>query len=219
MDGIIFDVDGTIWNATKVVAQAWTNAIKNHSDLGITVTQADLESLFGKTMEEIYDQIFQLMPDKEERDRIAEACIEYEQEALRKEPGLLYEGIVGVIKILALKYPLYIVSNCQSGYIELMLEVTGLEYYFKDHLCYGDTLQPKTYTIPKIMEQNNLKDVVYIGDTFGDFDACQKIGIPFVFASYGFGEVSHAKWRIDHPLQLLQVIESIAEDMADDHAL
>ena len=211
MDGIIFDVDGTIWNATKVVSQAWTNAIKDHSDLGITVTQADLESLFGKTMEEIYDHIFQLMPDEEERDRIAKVCLDYEQEALRKEHGVLYEGIVEAIKTLAKKYPLYIVSNCQSGYIELMLEVTGLEDYFKDLICYGDTLQPKTYTIPKIMERNNLKDVVYIGDTFGDFDACQKIGIPFIYASYGFGEVNHAKWRIDHPTELVRVIANIAE--------
>ena len=215
MDGIIFDVDGTIWNSTKVVAQAWTNAIKEHSHLDITITQADLESLFGKTMEEIYNQIFQLIPDKEERDRIAQVCMEYEQEALRREPGVLYEGIVEVIKTLAQKYPLYIVSNCQSGYIELMLEIIGLEDYFKDHLCYGDTLQPKTYTIPKIMEQHNLKNVVYIGDTFGDFDACQKIGIPFVYASYGFGEVKNTKWRIDSPLLLPQVIESITKERHD----
>lgn len=209
MDGIIFDVDGTIWNATKVVSQAWTNAIKEHSNLDIIVTQEDLENLFGKTMEEIYNQIFQLLPDKEERERIFQACLEYEQEALNKEPGELYNGIKEVIKTLAQKYPLYIVSNCQSGYIELMLQVTGLEGYFKDHLCYGDTLQPKTYTIPTIMERNHLKDVVYIGDTFGDFDACEKIGIPFIYASYGFGKVEHAQWRIDHPSWLIQIIEDM----------
>ena len=208
MDGIIFDVDGTIWDTTKVIARAWTNAIKDHSHLEITITQDELGNLFGKTMEEIYATIFPGLPI-EERNRITDICIEYEHQALEQESGELYDGIVEAIKTLANQYPLYVVSNCQSGYIELMLQVTGLEDYFQDHLCYGDTLQPKTYTIPKIMERNNLKKAIYIGDTLGDFQACEEIGIPFIHATYGFGEVEDAKWKIDSPGELVQMIHLI----------
>ena len=208
MDGIIFDVDGTIWDTTKVIARAWTDAIRDHSDLGITITQADLEDLFGKTMEEIYDTIFPGLSMKE-RDRITERCIEYEHKILEKEPGELYDGIVEAIKTLATKYPLYLVSNCQSGYIELMLQITGLEEYFQDHLCFGDTLQPKTYTIPKIMERNGLWEAIYIGDTLGDFQACEEIGVPFIHATYGFGKVENAKWKVDHPSELVDMVEHV----------
>ena len=211
MDGIIFDVDGTIWDTTKVIAKAWTHAIKDHSNLGITVTVADLENLFGKTMDEIYATIFSMIP-KEERYKIAEFCIEYEHRFLVKEPGKLYDGIVEAIQTLATKYPLYIVSNCQSGYIELMLQITGLEEYFQDHLCFGDTSQPKTYTIPKIMERNGLKEAIYIGDILGDFQACEEIGIPFIHVTYGFGKVPDAKWKVDHASELVGVIQQIAED-------
>jgi len=208
MDGIIFDVDGTIWDTTKVIAKAWTNAIRDHSDLGITITQADLGNLFGKTMEEIYSTIFPGLSMKE-RDWITERCIEYEHEALEQESGELYDGIIEVIQTLATKYPLYVVSNCQSGYIELMLQVTGLKDYFQDHLCFGDTLQPKTYTIPKIMERNGLKKAIYIGDILGDFQACEEIGIPFIHVTYGFGKVEDAKWKVDHASELVDMVERV----------
>ena len=214
MDGIIFDVDGTIWDTTKAIAKAWTNAIRDHSDLGITLTETDLENLFGKTMEEIYSTIFPGLP-LDERDRITEKCIEYEHEILEKEPGVLYDGIVEAIKALAEKYPLYLVSNCQSGYIQLMLQITGLEEYFQDHLCFGDTLQPKTYTIPQIMERNGLKKAIYIGDILGDFQACEEIGIPFIHVTYGFGKVEDARWKVDHASELVEMVEQIAKDTTD----
>ena len=37
------------------------------------------------------------------------------------------------------------------------------------------------------MERNCLKNPVYVGDTQGDYEACQKAGVPFIFAEYGFG--------------------------------
>lgn len=46
------------------------------------------------------------------------------------------------------------------------------------------------------MERNGLRDVVYVGDTQGDADACRDAGVPFVFAEYGFGDVPDAKVRI-----------------------
>ncbi|MFR7899958.1 MAG: hypothetical protein ACLU6Y_09110 [Ruminococcus sp.] len=36
----------------------------------------------------------------------------------------------------------------------------------------------------------DLKDPVYVGDTLGDFNACRKADIPFIFAEYGFGSGS-----------------------------
>lgn len=47
------------------------------------------------------------------------------------------------------------------------------------------------------MERNHLQDVVYVGDTSGDFDACQKADVPFIYASYGFGDIGSTKtdWR------------------------
>ena len=76
MDGIIFDVDGTIWDSTDSVAESWNLAIRENSDLDITVTNEFLFSIFGKTMDEIFSRLFPML-DTQERLRLGNLCFEY----------------------------------------------------------------------------------------------------------------------------------------------
>ena len=69
MDGIIFDVDGTLWDSTEAVARSWNQAIEANTDFSLSLTADWLKSLFGKTMDEITLALFPSCP-KEERDRI-----------------------------------------------------------------------------------------------------------------------------------------------------
>lgn len=195
MDSIIFDVDGTIWDSTQSVADSWNKAIREHSDLDLTLDPVSLSRVFGKTMTEIADALFPAL-DTEARMKLLDACYAEENRYLEDHPGLLYGGVAGTIRNLSLRYPLYIVSNCQCGYIEVMLKTSGLAPYIKDHLCFGETLRPKGETIRMLMEKNGLKSPVYVGDTQGDADACKTAGIPFIFAEYGFGDVPDAATRI-----------------------
>lgn len=62
-----------------------------------------------------------------------------------------------MLQIMYKKYPLYIVSNSQSGYIEVFLQTSGLEKYFKGHLCNGDTGLDKGSNIRKLADTYDLK--------------------------------------------------------------
>lgn len=195
MDSIIFDVDGTIWDSTESVAASWNKAIRESSDLDLTLEPVSLSRVFGKTMTEIADALFPAL-ETDKRMKLLDICFDEENRYLEDHPGILYPGVTETIKSLALKYPLYIVSNCQCGYIEVMLRTTGLEPYIKNHLCFGETQVSKGETILMLMEKNGLKSPVYVGDTQGDADSCKTAGIPFIFAEYGFGNVPDAGTRI-----------------------
>jgi phosphoglycolate phosphatase len=83
---------------------------------------------------------------------------------------------------------LFIVSNCQCGYIECFLGANGGAPFITDHLCADDTKREKAENIRILVERYGLKSPVLVGDTTSDSIAAEKAGIPFIYAKYGFGE-------------------------------
>ncbi|MDO4276403.1 MAG: HAD family hydrolase [Eubacteriales bacterium] len=204
MDSIIFDVDGTLWNSTDIVARAWTEYLRDVENIHMDVTSEKLMSLFGQLLPDIARQMFPELSEQEQL-RLIDGCCEAEHQALLKECAPLYEGLEETLKKLSARYPLYIVSNCQAGYIEVFLKATGFAHYFQGHLCPGDTSLPKAGNIRKIAEDHHLSSPVYVGDTYGDYQACTEAGVPFIFAAYGFGQVENPYRRIEKPSDLLEI--------------
>ena len=205
-DSIIFDVDGTLWDSTEIVAIGYNRALETYTDLPIRVDGARLMTLFGKPMDQIFAE---LLPElsREQQHFISEKCVILEEEELEKaDPApLLYPDIEEMFQKLSKKLPLFIVSNCQCGYIEQFLRKNHFESYITDHLCFGQTGTSKGQTILRLMKENNLKNPVYVGDTQGDANACREAGIPFVLADYGFGNVPDPDARIQKPLDLISM--------------
>lgn len=205
MDGIILDVDGTLWDYTDSAAEAWNQAIRENSDLNLHITGAKLKKLFGKTMDEIYSELLPELP-REEQYRLGKLCYEYEDRMLAATPGIPYDKVPETIHLLSQKIDFFIVSNCQCGYIENFMKATGLTPYIKDHLCFGETQVSKGQTILQLMKRNKLESPVYVGDTIGDYNACKEAGIPFIFAEYGFGSVPQAEKKISRFEDIQQVL-------------
>ncbi len=188
MIGIIFDLDGTLWDSTDEVAIAWNQAIKEHTKIEHTLTGDELKREFGKPLDEILDDLFPGL-NSSEKEELAGYLYQSENERVESAPCILYDNMPDTIRRLSEEYPLFIVSNCQKGYIEAFLKNTGLGDYFKDFTCPGDTGKLKADNIRIIMERNEIRDAVYVGDTQGDADACRNADIPMIFAAYGFGNV------------------------------
>jgi len=196
MRNIIFDVDGTLWDTTEVVAKAWNKAISEVGGTETVVSATALKREFGKTMKVIADDLFS-DADEGQKELLMEKCCIYEHEALEENTDdLLFPDVVETIKKLSEKYGLFIVSNCQAGYIELFMKKAGIELYIKDWECFGDTGKGKGENIMLLMERNKLTDAVYVGDTQGDYEATQMAQIPFIFAKYGFGHVANCEREI-----------------------
>lgn len=204
MDSIIFDVDGTLWDSTEIVAEAWSNYLTNTEHMDTDVSSRRLMGLFGQLLPDIAKALFPELPESEQL-RIIDGCCQAEHEALLCKCAPLYPQLAETLDTLSHRFPLFIVSNCQAGYIEVFLKATGFGHYFKGHLCPGDTGMAKADNIMKIRDDFNLKDPVYVGDTLGDFNACRKARVPFIFAEYGFGAVEDPDYRISAPADLMEV--------------
>lgn len=205
IQNIIFDVDGTLWDTTEIVAQAWNKAISEVGGTAAVVSATVLKKEFGKTMKVIADNLF-YDADEKRRELLMEKCCIYEHEALEENTvNLLFPDVVETIKKLSEKHRLFIVSNCQSGYIELFMKKAGIELHIKDWECFGNTGKGKGENIMLLIERNNVTDAVYIGDTQGDYEATQIAQIPFIFAKYGFGHVENCDRTISKITDLLNL--------------
>lgn len=188
MDSIIFDLDGTLWDSTEQVLSVWNQVIKEYGDIN-EITKEQLEGCMGLQLKEIGQKLFPNL-DKEKQLRILNECHEIECPYLAEHGAVLYEGVEETLKELSSKYRLFIVSNCQNGYIEAFFQFHQLEKYFDDFEHPGRTGLSKGENIKLIMERNHLLNPIYVGDTEGDLKGARYAGIPFVYANYGFGHVT-----------------------------
>lgn len=204
-DGIILDVDGTIWDSTPVVADAWNHALKESGVKAEIITSETLRREFGKTMVEIAHNLFPSVAD-ENLDPIFKLIHKYEHKYISGTKNKIeYDGVCETIEALSKKTNIFIVSNCQCGYIELVMSRLGIEKYIKDFECFCNTGKPKAENIKDVVKRNGLLSPVYVGDTQGDSDSCRDAGVPFIWAAYGFGKADNYVEKIDNFSELLKI--------------
>lgn len=193
---LIFDLDGTLWDSTEVVARAW-NAARLEAGLEwANLCAADIGSIMGFTHEQIRQRLFpELQPAR--WDEFSRLAYQREEEFLRAQGGELYPGVREALTHLAGLHPLGIVSNCQKGYIEVFLEWTGLTGMFQDWECHGRTGLSKGENLRSLCQRQDWTGALYVGDTAGDEAAAREAGCDFLFASYGFGQASAGASRLD----------------------
>lgn len=205
-DGIILDIDGTIWNTTEIVAQAWNRAVASTGLKSEIITAQVLQKKFGKPMNVIANDLWPHIQEPE-RTQLLEACVKQEQKAIEENTvDITYKNVVSTIKSLSSKVDFYIVSNCHDGYIETVIEKNGLTGLIKDFESFGKTGLQKNENIALVCKRNNIKNPVYVGDTQGDCDACKKANVPFIWAAYGFGSPDSFIAKLDDFSQLESII-------------
>ena len=138
-NAVIFDLDGTMWNACEPVLISWNRVLARHDGLP-AVTMETIESFMGKTLDEIVSLFFTQMTH-------------------------------------------------EAGYAEAFLSYYKFDRYFTDYEYSGRTQRSKGENIRAVISRNGIENAVYVGDTQSDCDAAQQAGVPFIFASYGFGNV------------------------------
>ncbi|MBR3949409.1 MAG: HAD family hydrolase [Oscillospiraceae bacterium] len=205
IESLILDIDGTLWDSRALVAEGYNIQLRREGMGHLCITAEDLKPLFGKVMDDIADVILATVPAPK-RYALMDRCMETENSYLRHHPcDIGYPGIRETIEKLAEKYRIFIVSNSQKGYPELCISKLGLDPWIRGHLCYGDTGTSKGQSIRILMEKYGITDCAYVGDTQGDYEATVEAGVPFIWASYGFGTPEGYAAKIDSFEELLKL--------------
>lgn len=194
-DSIIFDLDGTLWDASETVFHAFNDSIREIG-FDINVTAQQVRDFSGLKMDDIFDRLFGFVP-KEKFEEFIKIYNQKEKEYLKNKGGKLFPNIKETLEKLSESHKLFIVSNCMAGYIETFLDYYDFRKYFQDFECFGNAGLSKDVNIRLIVERNQLQNPVYVGDTIWDKESSDKAGVDFIYANYGFGNIEKAENQIE----------------------
>lgn len=196
IDSIGFDLDGTLWSVIDEACSILKEVISGHPDIKKAVTDEEIKGCMGLVISDIGKRLFPDLDESMQIQLMKEYC-KNEQVYLGKHGGTLFPKLEEILKALSEKYKLFIVSNCQDGYIQCFFKAHKLEKYFIDFESSGATGLTKGENIKLILERNNLKNSIYVGDTNGDMNGAKAAKVKFVYARYGFGNVKEYDYVID----------------------
>ena len=189
-DGLLFDLDGTLWDSVDAICTSWNQMLARRApELAGSVTRQRLLPCMGMLLPDIADRLLP-QADPEQLRPLLRELLEVENRYVAVHGGVLYPKVPETLAQLAARFPLFIVSNCQAGYIEAFFQAHGLGKYFTDYENPGRTGLDKAGNIALVVRRHGLKRPLYIGDTQGDCDAAARAGVPFLHAAYGFGTVT-----------------------------
>ena len=207
MKAIIFDLDGTLWDTSDTVVRIW-NEVLSVKCPELHMTKEIMASLMGKNKAQFMDDFF-VGIEKEEAEKLISEIFAHEQEYLIEHGANMYDGVIETLNELKNDYALAIVSNCQSGYLNAFLTHYKLNDLLADFECAGSSPLSKGENIKLVVQRNGFEKAIYVGDTKSDENAAKEAGLPFVYASYGFGEVDEYSGVINS----FEEIKTIAEKM------
>ena len=194
-DSLIFDLDGTLWDALDTYLASWNEGAKLEN-LNRSFTRDDLHYVMGWERIKVLDHMF---PDvtRERQEEIYRTINECRLRLMPQMGGVLYEGVREGLIRLSEKYKLFIVSNCPANLIVEFMKWADLEKYITDEMAHGVNSMPKHYNIKLLVDKHGLKSPVYIGDTLGGGLETRKAGLPFVLLTYGFGTTDDFDLKFD----------------------
>lgn len=195
-DALIFDLDGTLWDATGATAKGWGDCL---AELGLDVPPVTPDLVKSVTGMPHHDAVRAAFPQLSEAQcrQLSEMTVKRDNDAIREYGAVLYPDVHEVLRTMAERYPLFIVSNCQQGYVELFFDLSELQPLFRDWETWGNTGQDKSHNLGALIARNGLTEPVMVGDTAGDEKAARDNAVKFAFAAYGFGQATSPDLRLE----------------------
>ena len=174
---IIFDLDGTLFQAKPVMLRAAKRLLNEAG-----VAEPDEKRMLETAPKGAASLLHAFIGDVP--DGAANRYVELMREAIA-ECGDLFPGVRDMLKKLAHDgHELVVCSNSPVMYINLVLESTGAAEWISRY-CSAEAYASKAELVGALAKGKT--PAVVVGDTHGDIEAAHANGLPAIAAMYGYG--------------------------------
>ena len=223
---LTIDIDGTIYDVSDIVAEAFENGIQNFLDerRGLDLNFPDREEItkvLGLPMEEIFIKLF---PDLNKKDLTAlqDECTLSLVLMINDGGGIVFENVFPVLKELHEKgFILLVASNGRYEYVQAILQTHDLMQFFTYPMVFpGDEdITDKSGVVAYYKEHfEDDASFIMIGDRYTDRQAASDNNIPFIGCAFGHAgteEIRDSKWIVHGFAEIPKVVDEIVADMKD----
>lgn len=209
-DALIFDMDGTLWDAVDSYCKVWNECFRVFG-VERVVMRDELVACMGLPLEEIYRRVagdVPVIPTEVFIPRLEQL----EKEMMPRLGGRPYPHMCEGMERLSEYYSIFLLSNCGVSGLTDMMRHTGITPYVTEAATFGATQRPKSENMRMLCEKYGLKQAVYVGDTEGDCRQTRLAGLPFVFAAYGFGTCSQPDLAFDSFIDMSDFFIKLKKD-------
>ncbi len=200
---LLFDLDGTLADTVPGLRVSIAKAFAQH---GRAIPDVDLRARIGPDIRTILKG---LDPAADEPTIASMARVfRSHYDAIGVQNSNLFDSVRDTLALLKEKgFRLFVITNKPTAATTRLLAQFGIEALFSGVIC-RDSREPpfssKTEMLQALVDAHAipLTESVMIGDTDADHIAANDLGLPFIFAAYGYGRP--APW---HCLQIGSVSE------------
>lgn len=188
---VLFDLDGTLVDSLEDLTDAVNYMLAHFGKDPLTSLQ--VKALVGKGARNLVQRALgSHLPADIEQGLLL--FTRYNAEHIA-DKSRLYPGVLELLeKLMQDGIHLAIISNKQEALSRLILEVLGIDGFFKT-VCGGDTfpeMKPSPLPLIEVVRRNGFtsQEAVMIGDSINDIEAGKNAGITTVGCTWGYGNQS-----------------------------
>jgi len=200
--GIIFDLDGVIYDITNAIEKAVDDCIEKY---GLLVNRSDVMQEIAHLIEEIqhypvpqmilksYDLLkVNFLGDLKYFKKMRIAIFLFNQFNKYREDAGIFDGIAGLISNLSNKVKLAILTNNNSTYAEEVLDKFNLRRFFSIIIGFNDVseVKPNPEGIEKILDKLSIRpdEAIFIGDMTTDILAGKAANVKMICVASGLAQ-------------------------------
>ncbi|MBW3578544.1 MAG: HAD family hydrolase [Actinobacteria bacterium] len=194
---VAFDLDGTLFDSVGMTVQAARAVL---DEAGVTAEDDAIRRWIGRPIEEFTTWLAEQVPERL-ADRVAEEFHRHERELMAAEAAL-YPGVEDMLdQVREVADDLVLYSNGRRGYVDAVLDQTGIRHRF-------DLVRPRRDH--EVGKDPVVADLVHrlgdagllVGDRRDDVEAAHAHRLLVIGTAYGYGdsgELADADRTADRP--------------------